>query len=457
MQNTITTFKGENRYFWVASILMAFIIIAVGANVLEPHFFLVFLFSLVVIIFFWDTPYKLVSLALAAFPLGNIIPIAFGKHFVVSVSLTEIFIVLTVIIILFQTILGGHRLAWKEIWHDTVFRILTLYVIISALSFVQNIDIKLFFFELRVVIFWLVAYTIARIVFDNQNKMRWLFSGLSVAVFILAIQVFFLLAENGYSLALFYDRNHLLLPIGAIAFVSAILAMILPTLVGNFLSETSLGIRIFFGSAIVFGFIALLALLSKAAIGSFVLGMLYVVWKIRKKFFVPIISIFGGMVFGLLLFSSFLTRLIERTLNAFMDINSQYRILEYKLAGTVLRDHWLLGVGIGQQPVYFQKIYYADFINLVNNYLLQGWLDLGLVGLLLLLVLTIVIAKRTLTLVRENKTFPWAPLTIGLTASCVVAFFNGFAEVTFFGMFYAVVFFVLLGSMQNIQLWKKFQ
>lgn len=338
-----------------------------------------------------------------------------------------------------------------------VFKLLILYAVLSTLSFIHIVDAKLFFFESRVIIFGLVTYAVVRILFNSQEKMRWFFMGLSSALLILALQVLLLLAQNGYSIALFYDRNLLLLPVGAIAFVSALLALMIPTLVGYFLSETSAGLRLLVGVAIVLAFVALLLMLSKAAIGSLFLGMLYVIWKIRRKFIVPIVSIFGGVVLVLFLFSPFLTKLIERSLRAFADVNSQYRILEYKLAGTILHDHWLLGVGTGQQPIYFQKIYYADFINLVNNYLLQGWLDLGLAGFAILIVLTVVVGRRALSLVKESSSFVWAPLTVGLTGSFIAAFFNGFAEVTFFGMFYALLFASLLAIMQNLKSWKQSQ
>lgn len=448
-------FGTEKHYFWMALFLMALVFFTMELNVVEPRLFLFASLSLLVIVLFWNTPWILVALALASFPLGNIVPLAISKHTTFDISLVEILVFLAFFSLLIQTLFGRYRSFWKELQNDIVFKLLVLYVILSSFSYFQIVDAKLFFFQSRVILFGLITYIVTRVFFDTQEKMRWFFSGLSVAVLILAIQTFSLLAENGYSLALFYDRNFLLLPIGAIAFVSAIVAVTLPTLVGYFLSETTVGTKLLSGSAIVLGFVALLLLLSKAAIGSFLLGMLYVVWKIRKKFITPILSIFGGVTFILFLFSPFLTKLIERSMRAFVDANSQYRILEYKFSWTILRDHWFLGVGTGQQPIYFQKIYYADFINLVNNYLLQGWLDLGVIGLFLLVTITVVVAKRATSLVRESTSSLQVALSIGLTGSLITAFFNGFAEVTFFGMFYAIVFASLLGILQNMNVWKK--
>lgn len=457
MSEEIIFLNEKKASFWSAIALLVLTLIILGINVSEPVFFLFSLFLILIVMLFWDLPWIPVSIAIASFPLGNVVPIVLGKHFVIDVSLSEILIVITATILLLQTVAGRHYPMWKKLWADIVFKLLLLYVCLSVISFVHIVDTKLFFFQSRVIIFGVLTYVITRIVFDNQEKMRWFFSGLSCALLLLAFQVLLLLVENGYSLALFYDRNHLLLPIGAIAFVSALLAVMLPTLLGYFLSETSSALRLLVGSTIVLGFTALLLMLSKAAIGSFFLGMLYIVWKMRKKFLIPIVSVFGGVVLILFFVSPFLTKLIERSLRAFVDVNSQYRILEYKLAGTILHDHWFLGVGTGQQPIYFQKIYYADFINLVNNYLLQGWLDLGVAGFVILIALTVVVGRRALSLVKESSLFPWTPLAVGLTGSFVVAFFNGFAEVTFFGMFYALLFATLLGIMQNLKSWKRSQ
>lgn len=457
MKEEKALFGTEKHYFWMALFLLALVFFAMELNVVEPRLFLFASLSLLIVIFFWNTPWMLVALALSSLPFGNIVSLTISKHTTFDISLVEILVFLAFSSLLAQTLFGRYRSFWKELWNDIVFKLLALYGIFSACSYFQIVDAKLFLFQSRVIFFGLMTYVVARAFFDTQEKMRWFFSGLSVVVLILAIQTFSLLAENGYSLALFYDRNFLILPVGAIAFVSAIIAVIVPALVGYFLSETTMSTKLLSGSAIVLGFIALLLLLSKAAIGSFFLGMLYIVWKTRKKFITPILSIFGGVTFLLFLFSPFLTKLIERSIRAFTDANSQYRILEYKLSWTILRDHWFLGVGTGQQPIYFQKIYYADFINLVNNYLLQGWLDLGVVGLFLLVTLTVVVAKRATSLVRESASSLQIALFVGLTGSLITAFFNGFAEVTFFGMFYAIVFASLLGIVQNVNVWKKSQ
>jgi len=457
MEEEKAFFRPGKHYFWIAFFLIVLIFFSLGFNVFKPQLFFFVSLSLFIIVLFWDKTWMLVTLALVSIPFGNIVPLVIKSQMTVDISLVEVLIFLSFGSYFLQTLFGRFRLFWKHFLRDNVFILLVLYAVFSTCSYFQIVDAKLFFFQSRVIFLGLITYMVTRVFFDTKEKIRWFFSGLSVAVLILAIQTFFLLVENGYSLALFYDRNFLLLPVGAIAFVSAIIAVILPALAGCFLSETDTNIKFLSGSALVFGFIALLLLLSKAAIGSFFLGMLYIVWKTKRKFIMPISTFFGGVTFLLFLFSPFLTKLIERSIRVFTDANSQYRILEYKLSWTILQDHWFLGVGTGQQPIYFQKIYYADFINLVNNYLLQGWLDLGVIGLFILIVLTVVVAKRGLFLVKKSRSLPWEALSVGLVGSLVTAFFNGFAEVTFFGMFYIIIFASLLGVIQNLSVWKKSQ
>lgn len=432
--------------------IAAFFLIGLLVNVTEPRFFLLLASALLLAVLLWRAPHILFVLALAALPLGNVLPIALGKHLVIDVSATEALLLLVLLMVGVQALLGEREVR-KVFAHDRIFWCLGAFLLLALLSYGYIVDAKLFFFSLRVLFFGLASYVLARLLFQNGVAYAWFFAGLSLAVMVLSLQVFLLMAEHGYSVAIFYDRNFLLLPIGAIAYASALLSLALPALTGYALSERGAR-RALSLIAIIFGFSALMLMLSKAAIGSLFLAVLVMLWKMRGRFFGAILSLFGGVLLFFFLFSPFLSALIERSLRAFVDANSQYRILEYKLAGTILHDHWLFGVGLGQQPLYFQKIYYADFLNFVNNYFLQGWLDLGLAGLAVLGLATYFAARLAFSIVRKTSTESRAPLAVGLLGSLVAAFFNGLAEVTLFGLFYLVLFLGLLGLLKNMELWK---
>lgn len=457
MDTVSALYKGKNTLVTATIAVLLLGMFGMAVNLIDPRLFLFLLFLGIVMAVFFKLPWALMTLAIVAIPLGNILPITLGEHLVINTSLTEVFVGITFILVCGRALFGHAGTSLRTLSSDSIFWLATLYLILAVVSFSHIVDAKLFFFELRVILFGYMAYVVSRIVFDTMERARWFFFGLSGAVLVLALQVFFLMSQHGYSISIFYDRNLLVLPVGAIAFASALLALSLPAVAGSFLLETSARTRLFTGTAFVFGFTALLLMLSKGAIASFVLAMLFILWKTRSKVLIPILSALGAVIVGLFLFSPFLSGLVERSLRTFVDVNSQYRILEYQLSWNLLHEHWLFGVGVGQQPVYFQKIYYPDFINFVNNYLLQGWLDLGIAGLLLLAALTVVVANKLFALVKGNRLLPWAPLTVGLAGSCIAAFFNGLVEVTIFGLLYAILLWSFLGIVQNLAVWKKSQ
>lgn len=435
-------------------LLTIFILFASAAAVFRPELALFIFLAAFVGAVFWRKAHMLVALAIAAIPLGNILGIPLSENVSLDASVTEALLGIAFLLAVAERLSKEGVRPRSAFRRDTVFWLLLGFVVLASASFPKVIDGKLFFFEWRVVTFWLVAYVTVTLSVDTYRKARLVLGGAAVAVFLFAIQAFWLFLQHGYSLGIFYDRNLLMLPVGAIAYASALLGFLLPVLFGFFIAERNRPGRILILAVGAVGTLALLMMLSKGAIAGFALGMGFFVFKNRMAPLKPVLLMFGAVLVFLAIFSPFLAGLVERSIHAFVDVNSQYRILEYSLSWSILREHWLSGVGLGQQPIYFQKIYYPDFVNFVNNYALQMWIDLGVAGLAVAAGLLVELFRRAARSIRDlSEKLSSRSVAIGIVSGMIAAAFNGLVEVTFFGLAYAVVFWVFVGVLRNVSIW----
>jgi O-antigen ligase len=90
---------------------------------------------------------------------------------------------------------------------------------------------------------------------------------------------------------------------------------------------------------------------------------------------------------------------------------------------------------------------------LVNNFFVQALIDLGVVGLGLVMALVGGIMKKARSAIKLSLAHGgyYVVLLYGFGASLIVAFLNGLVEVTFFALPYAIIFWLLMGAYANIQ------
>ena len=130
----------------------------------------------------------------------------------------------------------------------------------------------------------------------------------------------------------------------------------------------------------------------------------------------------------------------------FIDDTSQFRLREYRAAWQIIKIHFFIGVGSGQQLLHYPRVFLPDYQELANNMVLQVFIDLGLIGLALLsgLVYSFYINIRKIL---THKTL----LSYGFVAAVIAATLNGLVEVTFFVVPYAVMFWLTAGVFSNIK------
>ena len=394
----------------------------------------------------------LVIIAPPTLVLGQFVTFKLSRGWSYEASLAELLLALALIIVLFQK--DWRQKLWQKIKSNGFAKVYIVYLLISAATISYQIfDMHFFIGMNKIIFFSLVAYLLSLVLFDNFKKVGNFITSLAVTAILLSVQIFIRFWQIGFSSKLFFERSQLVLPFGPIAVVAAALALILPILVAYYLSD---GVKsrakpiIFVG--VCLSLLAVFLILGKAAIISLILGFIYLFIKLNNKRVGIILFIILFIIICFIIFTPFFTGLLERFGNFFSDINVQSRVIEYHLSWQLFQDHYLLGIGSGQQPAYFGRVLNYQYAESSGYSLLQAMaIDLGLPGLIILITMIFLTVKEAFRLL-------WSPLPKnnfyihGFIAALIVALANGFmAEATIYVLTYALIFWPIMGIFFNLK------
>ena len=417
-------------------------------NLVNPTVIISLLLIFIGYILFSQKLWIILIIALPMLALGQFLHFEIRPSWIYEISLSEVLLILSAAILLVTAI---YNRSFLKIKIDRIFFLLLIYLVIGIISFYSIDNVRLFVSELKVIVFSLLAYWLSINLIDTVPKIKKLVYGLAFLVFVLSMQIFWEILQLGFSSRLFLDRSSVVIPIGAIALVSAVLSLILPLLLAFYFSmPRGNKNRVFILISFLLGLIAILLIMAKAAIISLLIALIYLFIKIKQKR-LALALVFGAfMVISSLVFAPYMSGFVDRVANVSVDKNTQFRKQEYQIGWKIISQHKWFGVGIGQQPLYYQKEFGFEYRNLVNNFLMQSLIDLGLFGLL---VISLIIKKIIFIGKSFNKSFILKnPIYYGFIASLLAAMVNGLLEVTIFALFYSIIFWVIVGAFINLSI-----
>lgn len=399
-------------------------------------------------IFFRDKLHYFLILSIPALAYGQFIYFPVTVNWIYEASLTEVLIILIFLIFLINKFINDE---FKKIKLNSLLYLLFAYLIISLASYFNIVDFRLYIAGLKTIVFSILAYFLGLNLLDNKGKINLFIYSLTATVLILSCQIFIKFYQIGLSDKFFFERSSIVITLGAIATTAAILALILPIVLSLYFSiEKNNKIRPWLFVGFVVGSLAMFLTLGKAAIFSLILGLGYLFIKLRDKRIIFILTALLFIVLNFIFFSSYFSGLLERISQAFIGVNTKFRILEYETGWKIIKDNLWFGVGTGQQIYYFKKILNFDTAQLVNNFFLQAWIDFGIIGLTLVIFIFGNIYQKIIKFSRKIKKADFI-LALGFIAAFIVSLVNGLAEVTYFALPYAIVFWSIVGIFYNLE------
>ncbi len=257
---------------------------------------------------------------------------------------------------------------------------------------------------------------------------------------------------------LFYipTRESIITPVGKWVTISAITVVMIPIIYGlSFVFKNLLAKAIAWCTAIAASVFSLFTL-GKAEAVALLGGLISFAKQNRQKRAAIIFTILIFAAIILIPLSSVSSQLFDRLANVFSAETTAFRLKEYTIGFDLIQHHWLLGVGAGNLKEKFIDFGLCDgCYTEANNYLLQIFTELGVVGLALfsLLIKTFVDLFRRLK--KLNLRLEEKILVSAFVASAVVALINGFFEVTFWGLNYGIIWWYITGLIWGLYLCRR--
>lgn len=384
----------------------------------------------------------LLVLAPPSLILGSFLHFPVTPTWTYEAYLAEIFILLVFAVLILEKVLGQKSFEIKKDW---ILGGLSAYLLVSLLSYWEIIDFRLFVYGLKLIVIFLLAYLVSLNYLSSQKRLKYFLYSLTFTSLAITLQIFYKFYEVGLSLDFFLNRNDILIALGPIATSVAVLVMILPALLGLYFREEG-KLKPFILMIFLLGSLAVFLSLGKAAVISLFLALFYIFGKYREKRIVLglVFSVFVLLAFTFL--HSFFEGLVFRVSRVFVDVSSQFRLQELKVCFDLIQDNFWTGVGAGQQMIYYSRQLFPGYEQLVNNFFLQSFIDLGVVGLGLAVFIFYAIFKKVKEIGKKINAFN-QPLFWGLVASLIAVLINGQVEVTLFALPYGIIFWLLAGSL----------
>ncbi|MFH1823068.1 MAG: O-antigen ligase family protein [Patescibacteria group bacterium] len=447
MENNLMLDKNLSLLKRFLIIIVPFFLFLIIFNQININIILGIFLLILAYFLFKDYLWIFLVLAIPSLVFGEIVNISITSSWVYEARVAEVLLLTAVIIFLSEKFISAKI---KEIKVDKLVMMLFFFLLISVALIYQITDFRLYIFGLKVTTFSFLAYFLSINLIDSKEKIKWFLYSLSATAFIVSAQIFYKFYELGWSSKFFFARHLIEIPIGPIALASAILVLMLPIILSLYFQEDKNNkIKPFLLIIFLVGLVAVFISLGKAAILSLAIGLFYLFIKIKDKRIVFILFFLLFIILSFIMLSPFFSGLIERLSTTFTDVNTEFRLLEYETGWKIIKNNLVFGIGPGQQLLVFKKMLNLDSSQLVNNYFLQAAIDLGIIGLSLAVLITfnIYFKARRLRKYLENNLI----LVYGFVASLIVAFINGLAEVTFFAMSYAIIFWLIVGAFNNLR------
>lgn len=184
-----------------------------------------------------------------------------------------------------------------------------------------------------------------------------------------------------------------------------------------------------------------------ALIGVFAAVLIFILYSV-KKFWKIAVSAGLLILFGLLFFLQSGTEKFDKLFEFTERSSSAVRIEVWQIAGNFIKEHPVLGIGLGQfEPLYqlnaqgvLGHVPYEWVMLHPHNLYLAFWLNAGLLGLGAFLGLTVFGLRNFVLASREKKAF----YVLGVVMLAVILV-HGFFDVPFWKNDLSMIFFLSLG------------
>lgn len=220
------------------------------------------------------------------------------------------------------------------------------------------------------------------------------------------------------------------------------LVMLMPIQVGVFWTTRRDGVRISFIAMFLISLVALFMTMSRGGwLGIAVAAFLFIV-LVRKELLLLAIPLLGAAVFVVP------QTIVSRFLTIFnlKDSSTSYRFKIWEVTGEIIRDHFLVGLGLGHLPFkyVFERYIRTMPIYHAHNTFIEIFAEIGFVGFILFIIFMVAIFINLFRYPLKSDDRYLRIMGAALTASFSGMLFHGMFENIFYMTKITTTFWILL-------------
>ncbi len=238
------------------------------------------------------------------------------------------------------------------------------------------------------------------------------------------------------------NRALIVMPMGALSYVAAMIAMFIPLLLFLTTIEKKPIATWLLRSFYTLALVALLYAAGKAAILSTIIGLgVFLIFNKKQRFPALVATFFAVCIFIALADREVATHTFERFQDIAIDASTSFRTLELGAARQIFMSHWLIGTGAGNLKIAYKAIT-GFYEGEANNIIVQFGAELGIIGLGLFSLLIAQGIRWFRSLVDQGG--EKRMLVFGMLPFFVTVAINAMFEVTIVGLLYGIFFWYIL-------------
>jgi len=398
----------------------------------------------ILIFLYFKNPIFVLALIPPAIAAGQVATLRF-RDWYYQISLAEILIIFLIIAWFLQTIIQNK---WRKIKFPAILICFLLYITFSLISFGWAENLTRAVIALRSLIFHAAILFLAINLIKTKKDFKIALFALPLTCLLVAGELVLKVA----SLDGFHDliaREEIITPVGKWVYIAAIIIITLPLTYYLIFTVRSRLLKIMLGIVLTLGGLAVFLTLGKGEIIALIIGFSYLFWKqkLNKKILIPVLIVI--ILISSIPLSQYAGKFWERIVNIANDPNTQFRVAELCAAREIFFKHPLLGLGTGNLKLAYKNLLPWSVESESNNFFLQVLLELGIIGFAVLILVSRAIYSEIKKLQKYIQTPNQKLLYLSLTATLIIVFLNSMVEATLIGLYYGIVFWYVMGLLNN--------